>query len=68
MIKADLDKGEMNIEGNMETCFNEWMTITRVLYHSVAKENNITKASLLFSDALVEACKKGAEDLKAEND
>lgn len=68
MINADLDKGTMCIEGNMETCFKEWMTITRTLYHSVAKHNDITKASLLFSDALVEACKKGAEDLETEND
>ena len=69
MIKVDLDgKGKMHIDGNMETCFKEWMAITRALYHSVAKYNDLTKASLLFSDALVEACKKGAEDLKAEND
>ena len=64
MIKADLNKGIMHIEGNMETCFKEWMTITREFYSSVARNNDVTKASLLFGDAFVEACKKGAEDLE----
>lgn len=64
MINADLNKGLFHIEGNMENCFNEWMTITRALYSSVARKNDIIKASLLFSNMLVEACKKGAEDLE----
>ena len=68
MINADIDKGALHIEGTMENCFSEWMTITSFLYESVAKNNGITKASLLFSDALVDACKKGAEDLETEND
>ena len=68
MINADIDKGTLHIEGTIENCFSEWMTITSSLYTSVTKNYGITKASLLFSEALVEACKKGAEDLETEND
>lgn len=64
MINVDYKNNVLHIEGDMETCICEWMKITRTLYTSTAKHNDITMASLLFSNMLVEACKKGAEDLE----
>lgn len=61
MINADLNKHKMNIEGEFETCFDEWMAVTSILYRTAAKKTNITEASELFSMALVEACRAGIE-------
>lgn len=64
MINIDLDKSKMHVVGEFKTCFKEWIAVTGFLYKTATSDAGLTEASRLFSRALVEACKAGAEELE----